>query len=123
MRQTHIQVSSAAQRLNRKWPVWPPPSSHLDGDEHKGDDELGGGADELGRGHRPLPLLKDAVDAVGFGQHGGVSDGHAEAQQEAPECTHHHAWLGDHQECDQVDQEDTCGPAGGVGAVLSSLSS
>lgn len=82
--------------------------SHLDGDEDEGDDELGGGADEFGRGHRPLALLEDAVDAVGFGQHGGVGDGHAEAQQEAPECTSHRTWLRDHQEGDQVDQEDTC---------------
>lgn len=86
------------------------PASHLDGDEHKGDDELGGRADELGRGHRPLPLLKDAVDAVGFGQHGGIGDGHAEAQHKAAERTHHHAWLGDHQERYKVDQEDTCQP-------------
>lgn len=81
--------------------------AHLDGDEDEGDDELGGGADEFGGGHRPLALLEDAVDTVGFGQHGRVGDGHAEAQQEAPERTDDHAWLGNHQEGDQVYQEDT----------------
>lgn len=86
------------------WRLW----THLDTDEDEGDDQLGCGADEFGRGHRPLALFKDAVDAVGFGQHGRVGDGHAEAQQEAPECTNYHTWLRNHQEGDQVDQEDTC---------------
>lgn len=84
------------------------PFSHLDRDEDKGDDELGRRADEFGWGHRPLPLLKDAVDAVGFGQHGRVGDGHAKTQQEATECTNHHSWLRNHEEGDQVDQKDSC---------------
>ncbi len=81
---------------------------YLDGDEDESNDELGGWADEFWWSHRPLALFKDAVDAVGFGQHGRVSDGHAKAQQEAPECTNYHTWLRNHQEGDQVDQEDTC---------------
>lgn len=81
--------------------------AHLDRDEDEGDNKLGGGTDEFGRGHGPLALFKDAVDAVCFGQHGGVGNGHAEAQQKAPKRTGHNAWLCDHQEGDQVDQEDT----------------
>ncbi|XP_034733779.1 metabotropic glutamate receptor 6-like [Etheostoma cragini] len=77
-------------------------ASHLDGDEDEGDDELRRGADELGRRHRPLALLEDAVDAVGLGQHGGVGDGHAEAEQQAAERARHRTGLRDHQEGDQV---------------------
>lgn len=52
--------------------------THLDRNENEGDEKLGGGTNEFGRGHRPLALFKNAVDAVGFGEHGRVSDGHAE---------------------------------------------
>lgn len=82
-------------------------STYLDRNEDKCDDKLRGGAYEFGRSHRLLALFKDPVNAVGLSQHGGVSDGHAKAQQEAPECAHHRTWLCDHQEGYQVDQKDT----------------
>ena len=77
---THTQtdkLESCDKLLKHKQEViW---NSHLDRNEDEGDNELGGGADEFWRSHRPLALFKDAVDAVGFGQHGGVGDGHTKA--------------------------------------------
>lgn len=59
-----------------------PVLSHLEGDEDEGDDELRCRADELRRRHRLLALFENAVDAVGFGQHGRVGDAHPEAEQQ-----------------------------------------
>lgn len=50
----------------------------LQRDEAEGDDQLGSRADEPRGTHRLLALLKDAVDAVGFGEQRGVADAHAE---------------------------------------------
>lgn len=82
--------------------------THLDRDEGEGDEKLGGWANEFGWSHWLLALFEDAVDAIGFGQHGRVGDSHAKAQKQATECTNHHTWLRNHQKGDQVDQEDTC---------------
>jgi len=96
--------SRALRRIEAARDESPPPYLHRD--EHKGDNQLRGGTDELGGRDRDLALLEDAVDAVGLGEHGGVADAHAEPQQQPAEGAHGHAGLGDHEEGDEVDEED-----------------
>lgn len=79
---------------------------YLHRDQNEGDDELRGRTDELWRRHRFLALFKDAVDPVGFGQHGGIADAHSEPQKQPAEGANRHAGLGDHEEGDQVNEED-----------------
>ena len=82
------------------------PRTHLHGGEAEGDDELRSGADE-GRGRdRALPLLKDAVDAVGLGEQGRVAEGGSQAEEEPAGSADSRPGLGHHEEGDRVDEED-----------------
>lgn len=78
----------------------------LQRDEAEGDDQLGSRADEPGGTHRLLALLKDAVDAVGLGEQGGIADAHAEPEEDASQGTRAQVGLGDHEEGGGVAEED-----------------
>ena len=82
------------------------PRTHLQGSEAEGDDELRSGADEGRRRDGALPLLKDAVDAVGLGEQGRVAEGGAEAEEESAGGADRRSGLGHHEEGDGVDEED-----------------
>lgn len=81
-------------------------AEQLHRDQAEGNDQLRGGAYEPRGGHRLLPLLEDAVDAVGLGQQGGVAEAHAQTQEHAAEGAHPQTRRGDHEEGDGVTQED-----------------
>ena len=80
--------------------------THLHGSEAEGDDELRSGADERRRRDGALPLLKDAVDAVGLGEQGRVAEGGAKAEEESAGGADGRSGLSHHEEGDGIDEED-----------------
>jgi len=70
------------------------------------DGQLGGRGNQLGRAHGHGALLEDAVDAVGFGEQGGVTDAHAQTQEDPPHGADPHIGGGDHEEGGGVTEED-----------------
>lgn len=78
----------------------------LDGYQARSDGQLRRWADEPGSRHGLLTLLEYAVNPVGLGQEGRVTDAHPQAQEHPPEGAHRHVGLGDHQERDDVAEED-----------------
>lgn len=80
--------------------------SYLHWDEYKGDNQLRSGADELWGCDWLLALFKDAVDPVGLGEHGRITDAHTKPQQQPSESAHSHTGLSNHEEGDEVDKKD-----------------
>lgn len=71
VRRVHSEPHEHAEQLHR--------------DQAEGNDQLRCGAYEARGGHRLLPLLEDAMDAVGLGQQGRVAEAHAQPQEHAAE--------------------------------------
>lgn len=78
----------------------------LHGDQTEGNDQLRGGAYEPRGGHRLLPLLEDAMDAVGLGEQGRVAEAHSQTQEHPTKRADAQTGCGDHEEGDGVTQKN-----------------